>query len=69
MIKVECQEFIAIEKVGPVIIAFSNKPCCEFAFSTDEGIHWAAGKATAADIAPPSSVGPAPAGRAGTVEP
>lgn len=45
MPKVEYHEFIAVEKIGPVTVAFSNKPYCEFAFSGDEGI-WTMGRVT-----------------------
>lgn len=38
--KIECHCFIAVEKVGGTIFAFSNKPYCEFAYSDDESLHW-----------------------------
>jgi hypothetical protein len=42
-IKIEVQEFIAVEKVGPIIVAFSNRPFCEFSFTSDEGLYWVPG--------------------------
>jgi hypothetical protein len=43
MPEIKYQEFIAVERVGPVIVAFSNRPRCEFAFTQDEGVTWVSG--------------------------
>lgn len=43
MPEIEYQEFVAVEKVGHVVVAFSNRPFCEFAFTSDEGDYWVSG--------------------------